>query len=55
MGDESGSFLEFLKGQEICQIAFGMYDLSAPPAVSGGGAFAVVIATGATFDIHRRL
>ena len=54
MSDESGSFLEFLKGQQICQIAIGMYDLSAPVAVSGG-AFAVVIATGATSDIHRRL
>jgi hypothetical protein len=27
MNDKSPSFLQFLKGQEICQIAFGMYDL----------------------------
>ena len=27
MNDHSGSVLRFLKGQEICQIAFGMYDL----------------------------
>jgi hypothetical protein len=27
MSDKSVSFLQFLKGQEICQIAFGMYDL----------------------------
>jgi hypothetical protein len=27
MNDESVSLLQFLKGQEICQIAFGMYDL----------------------------
>jgi len=27
MNDPSASFLQFLKGQEICQIAFGMYDL----------------------------
>jgi hypothetical protein len=27
MNDKSASFLQFLKGQKICQIAFGMYDL----------------------------
>src|SRR5438445_6704574 len=27
MNDQSASVLQFLKGQEICQIAFGMYDL----------------------------
>jgi hypothetical protein len=27
MNDKSTSCLQFLKGQEICQIAFGMYDL----------------------------
>ena len=27
MNDQSTSVLQFLKGQEICQIAFGMYDL----------------------------
>jgi hypothetical protein len=27
MDDQSVSSLQFLKGQEICQIAFGMYDL----------------------------
>ena len=27
MPDPSASVLQFLKGQEICQIAFGMYDL----------------------------
>ena len=27
MTDSSASALRFLKGQEICQIAFGMYDL----------------------------
>ena len=27
MSDQSTSVLQFLKGQEICQIAFGMYDL----------------------------
>jgi hypothetical protein len=27
MNDPSESFMRFLKGQEICQIAFGMYDL----------------------------
>jgi len=27
MSDDASSFLEFLKGQEICQVAFGMYDL----------------------------
>jgi Family of unknown function (DUF6188) len=27
MSDPNPAFLQFLKGQEICQIAFGMYDL----------------------------
>jgi hypothetical protein len=27
MNGQSASVLQFLKGQEICQIAFGMYDL----------------------------
>jgi len=27
MDHQSPSFLQFLKGREICQIAFGMYDL----------------------------
>jgi hypothetical protein len=27
MSDQSESVLQFLKGQEVCQIAFGMYDL----------------------------
>ena len=27
MSDQSATVLQFLKGQEICQIAFGMYDL----------------------------
>jgi hypothetical protein len=27
MNHQSASHLQFLKGQEICQIAFGMYDL----------------------------
>jgi hypothetical protein len=27
MNDPSGVSMRFLKGQEICQIAFGMYDL----------------------------
>ena len=27
MNDQSASVLQFLKGQEVCQIAFGMYDL----------------------------
>ena len=27
MSDQSASVLRFLKGQEVCQIAFGMYDL----------------------------
>jgi hypothetical protein len=27
MSDQSASVLHFLKGQEVCQIAFGMYDL----------------------------
>lgn len=27
MNDERASVLQFLKGQEICQISFGMYDL----------------------------
>jgi hypothetical protein len=27
MGDQSDSVLQFLKGQEVCQIAFGMFDL----------------------------
>ena len=27
MNDQRVSVLQFLKGQEICQIAFGMYDL----------------------------
>ena len=27
MNDQSASALQFLKGQEVCQIAFGMYDL----------------------------
>jgi hypothetical protein len=27
MSDQSASVLQFLKGQEVCQIAFGMYDL----------------------------
>jgi hypothetical protein len=27
MSAANASFLQFLKGQEICQIAFGMYDL----------------------------
>ena len=27
MRDDATSLLKFLKGQEICQVAFGMYDL----------------------------
>jgi hypothetical protein len=27
MSNQSASVLQFIKGQEICQIAFGMYDL----------------------------
>ena len=27
MSDQKASVLQFLKGQEVCQIAFGMYDL----------------------------
>jgi hypothetical protein len=27
MSNQSASVLQFLKGQEVCQIAFGMYDL----------------------------
>lgn len=27
MSDQSATVLQFLKGQEICQIAFGIYDL----------------------------
>lgn len=27
MNDQSASALQFLKGKEICQISFGMYDL----------------------------
>ena len=27
MSDVADSVLEFLKGQEVCQVAFGMYDL----------------------------
>jgi len=28
MSNQSASVLQFIKGQEICQIAFGMYDSS---------------------------
>jgi len=35
MNDPSASFLQFLKGQEICQIAFGMYDLQIIGATAG--------------------
>lgn len=28
MTEKSASFLQFLNGQEICQISFGMYDLA---------------------------
>ena len=27
MSNQSASVMQFIKGQEICQIAFGMYDL----------------------------
>jgi hypothetical protein len=27
MSDQSASALQFIRGQEICQIALGMYDL----------------------------